>query len=145
MLSSLPVAAYGGLFTLYLFDSDLSIYSFIGLFLLLGIVKKNGIMVVDFAIKYRDEGMGRHDAIVKSCHTRFRPILMTTMAAMMGALPIAMGFGSDGASRQPLGLVVVGGLAFAQIITLYVTPVLYVYLDMLEQKFHRKAPVDGSL
>ncbi len=143
VLSSLPVAAYGGLFTLYAFGAELSIYAFIGLFLLLGIVKKNGIMVVDFAIKYRAEGMGLNEAIVQSCQTRFRPILMTTMAAMMGALPIAMGFGADGGARQPLGLVIVGGLAFAQIITLYVTPILYVYMDRLEQKFHRTGAEEG--
>lgn len=139
VLSSLPVAAYGGLLTLFVFGSELSIYAFVGLFLLLGIIKKNGIMIVDFASKYRAEGKSVHDAIFLACQTRFRPILMTTMAAMMGALPVAIGFGAEGSSRQPLGLVVVGGLVFAQIITLYVTPVIYVYLDKLEEKFHRTA------
>lgn len=138
ILTSLPVAAYGGLLTLYIFGATLSIYGFIGLFLLLGIVKKNGIMIVDFALHRKEHGDSPEEAVTVASHTRFRPIMMTTLAAVMGALPIALGFGADGASRRPLGLTIVGGLIFAQVITLYVTPVFYIYMDAFEEKVLNK-------
>jgi hydrophobic/amphiphilic exporter-1 (mainly G- bacteria), HAE1 family len=134
VLSALPVALVGGLATLYIFGQEASLYAFIGLFMLMGIVKKNGIMIVDFALDRIDEGMSDVDAIHKASIDRFRPIMMTTMAAMMGALPIALGYGADGASRRPLGMVVVGGLLVSQFITLYITPGIYLYLEELQEK-----------
>ncbi len=122
VLSTLFPAVVGGLMTLWLFHSTLSLYSVIGLFLLMGIVKKNGIMIVDFALHRLDEGYDRRAAIHEASVERFRPIIMTTLAALMGALPIALGFGADGSSRRPLGLVIVGGLIVSQLITLYITP-----------------------
>ncbi|HYK24008.1 MAG TPA: efflux RND transporter permease subunit, partial [Candidatus Acidoferrum sp.] len=122
-------AVVGGLATLYIFHSVLSLYSVIGLFLLLGIVKKNGIMVVDFALQRIDEGWDLRSAIHEASVERFRPIMMTTLAALMGAIPIALGFGQDAASRRPLGLVIVGGLIFSQLVTLFVTPVIYLWLE----------------
>ena len=110
VLSTLPPAIVGGLGTLWVFHSTLSLYSIIGLFLLMGIVKKNGIMIVDFAIQRLDEGLDRRAAIHEASVERFRPIMMTTLAALMGAVPLALGYGADGSSRKPLGLVIVGGL-----------------------------------
>jgi HAE1 family hydrophobic/amphiphilic exporter-1 len=134
VLSSLPVALIGGLATLLLFGQEASLYAYIGMFMLMGIVKKNGIMVVDFAIQRIAHGETAENAIHEASMDRFRPIMMTTLAALMGALPIALGFGADGASRRPLGLVIVGGLIVSQFITLYITPAIYLYLEMFQEK-----------
>jgi HAE1 family hydrophobic/amphiphilic exporter-1 len=133
-------AVVGGLATLYIFHSVLSLYSVIGLFLLLGIVKKNGIMVVDFALQRIDEGWDLRSAIHEASIERFRPIMMTTLAALMGAIPIALGFGQDAASRRPLGLVIVGGLIFSQLVTLFVTPVIYLWLEWFQEHVLDKVP-----
>jgi hydrophobic/amphiphilic exporter-1 (mainly G- bacteria), HAE1 family len=133
-------AVVGGLFTLWLFHSTLSLYSVIGLFLLLGIVKKNGIMVVDFALQRIDEGWDLRSAIHEASVERFRPILMTTLSALMGAIPLALGFGQDAASRRPLGLVIVGGLIFSQMVTLFVTPVIYLWLEWFQEHVLDKVP-----
>src|SRR5246127_1633115 len=133
VLSSLPVAAVGGLFTLLVFHSDLSLYSYIGMFMLIGIVKKNGIMMVDFAVAQRRAGKTPVEAVHEASVSRFRPIIMTTLAALMGAIPIAVGFGADAESRRPLGLILVGGLIVSQLITLYVTPALYLYLEAIQE------------
>ncbi|MGA8658292.1 MAG: efflux RND transporter permease subunit [Chthoniobacterales bacterium] len=134
VLSSLPVAAVGGLLTLLLFHSELSLYSYIGMFMLIGIVKKNGIMMVDFAVEQRKMGKTPVEAVHEASVERFRPIIMTTLAALMGAIPIALGFGADGASRRPLGLILVGGLIVSQLITLYVTPAIYLYFEDLQER-----------
>jgi hydrophobic/amphiphilic exporter-1 (mainly G- bacteria), HAE1 family len=133
-------AVVGGLFTLWIFHSTLSLYSVIGLFLLLGIVKKNGILVVDFALKRIDEGLGLREAIHEASLERFRPIMMTTLAALMGAVPLAIGFGSDASARRPLGLVIVGGLIFSQMVTLFVTPVIYLWLEWFQEHVLDKVP-----
>ncbi len=134
VLSTLPVASLGGLATLQLFGMTLDLYGFIGLFLLLGLIKKNGIMLVDFAIQRRKEGLGIEAAAVEAAIERVRPILMTTFAAIFGALPMAFGFGADGSSRQPMGLCIVGGLIVAQILTLFCTPVFYVYMEKFQER-----------
>lgn len=134
VLSSLPVALVGGLLTLYLFGQEASLYAFVGMFMLMGIVKKNGIMIVDFARQRVEGGESATRAIHDASMDRFRPIMMTTLAAVIGAVPIAFGFGADGASRRPLGLVIVGGLIVSQFITLYVTPVIYLYLEDFQEK-----------
>ncbi|MBV8482799.1 MAG: efflux RND transporter permease subunit [Verrucomicrobia bacterium] len=133
VLSSLPVAAVGGLFTLLIFHSELSLYSYIGMFMLIGIVKKNGIMMVDFAVEQLRAGKTPVEAVHEASVERFRPIIMTTLAALMGAIPIAIGFGADAESRRPLGLILVGGLIVSQLITLYVTPALYLYLEAIQE------------
>lgn len=140
VLSTLPTAMVGGLLTLYVFGAEASLYAFVGLFMLMGIVKKNGIMIVDFAIQRVAMGETAEQSIHDASMDRFRPILMTTLAAVMGALPIALGWGADGASRRPLGLVIVGGLLVSQLITLFITPVLYLYLEVLQEKVLNRIP-----
>jgi HAE1 family hydrophobic/amphiphilic exporter-1 len=134
VLSTLPTALVGGLLTLYLLGEQASLYAFVGMFMLMGIVKKNGILIIDFAIHRVGSGEPAVQAIHDASIDRFRPILMTTLAAVFGALPIALGWGADGASRRPLGLVIVGGLIVSQFITLFVTPVIYLYLEDFQEK-----------
>ncbi|HEX3249964.1 MAG TPA: efflux RND transporter permease subunit [Pyrinomonadaceae bacterium] len=134
VLSTLPTALVGGLLTLILFGQEASLYAFVGMFMLMGIVKKNGIMIVDFARHRVENGEAADKAIHDASMDRFRPILMTTLAAVFGAVPIALGYGADGSSRRPLGLVVVGGLIVSQFITLYITPVIYLYLEEFQEK-----------
>jgi HAE1 family hydrophobic/amphiphilic exporter-1 len=135
ILSALPFAGFGALVTLMLFKVELGIYAFVGIILLIGLVKKNGIMMIDFALATQRTGTtGAADAIIEACLVRFRPIMMTTMAALMGTLPIAIGLGAGAESRQPLGLAVVGGLLFSQFLTLFVTPVFFVYMDRVRQR-----------
>jgi HAE1 family hydrophobic/amphiphilic exporter-1 len=152
ILSGLPSAGFGALMTLVLFHIDLNIYAFVGLIMLIGIVEKNAIMQIDFALEAeRQHNLAPRDAIYEGCLIRFRPIMMTTMSAMLGAVPIALGYGAGGEARQPLGLVVVGGLLFSQLVTLYLTPVFYTYMAALQgrvQSWKRgkkavEAPVAG--
>ena len=155
VLSTLPPALIGGLLTLLLFGEEASLYAFVGLFMLMGIVKKNGILIVDFARQRVAAGESAEKAIHDASMDRFRPIIMTTMAAVIGALPIAVGYGADGSSRKPLGLVIVGGLIVSQFITLYITPVIYLYLEQFQKNVldrtsffrsgHSKGPKEQAL
>jgi HAE1 family hydrophobic/amphiphilic exporter-1 len=132
ILSGLPSAGFGALVTLIVFRMDLNIYAFVGMIMLIGIVEKNAIMQIDFALEAERGGKSPQDAIYEGCLIRFRPIMMTTMAALLGAVPIAVGYGAGGEARQPLGLVVVGGLLFSQLVTLYLTPVVYTYMAQVQ-------------
>ncbi len=140
ILTGLPSAGFGALLTLLIFNQDLNIYAFVGVIMLVGLVKKNGIMMIDFAIEARRERhLSATDAIFEACMVRFRPIMMTTMAALMGTLPIALGWGAGAEARRPLGLAVVGGLLVSQTLTLYVTPVFYIYMEHLQERLARRS------
>jgi hydrophobic/amphiphilic exporter-1 (mainly G- bacteria), HAE1 family len=145
ILSGLPSAGLGALVTLLIFHDELNIYSFVGIIMLIGIVKKNAIMMIDFALEtQREHGSSPADAIFEACLVRFRPIMMTTMAALMGTLPIALGLGAGGEARRPLGLAVVGGLVVSQLLTLYITPVFYIYMEKLRGLRRKPAPAGPS-
>jgi HAE1 family hydrophobic/amphiphilic exporter-1 len=140
ILSGLPSAVFGALLTLLIFHKQLDLFAFVGLIMLFGVVKKNAIMMIDFAIQERRHGATAYDAIYKGCLLRFRPIMMTTMAALLGTLPIALGYGEGADARQPLGLAVVGGLVVSQLLTLYITPVIYLYLERLQSGREKATP-----
>jgi HAE1 family hydrophobic/amphiphilic exporter-1 len=142
ILSGLPSAVFGALATLMIFGKQLDLYAFVGIIMLFGVVKKNAIMMIDFAIDARREGRTPYDAIWQGCILRFRPIMMTTVAALFGTLPIALGYGEGADARQPLGLAVVGGLLVSQFLTLYITPVIYLYLDRVQERFGRRRKAD---
>jgi HAE1 family hydrophobic/amphiphilic exporter-1 len=135
ILSGLPSAVFGALATLVLFHKELDLYAFVGLIMLFGVVKKNAIMMIDFAVESQRQGNTAYDSIWRGCLMRFRPIMMTTVAALFGTLPIALGYGEGADARQPLGLAVVGGLVVSQFLTLYITPVIYLYLERLQELF----------
>ena len=148
ILSGIPFAAFGALLALLVCHVELSVFAFVGIILLIGIVKKNAIMMVDFALEAEHrQGLPAAESIVQAAHVRFRPIMMTTMAALVGSLPVAMATGAGAESRRPLGIVVVGGLLFSQLITLYITPVIYTYLDpfnrRVEQQLAREEAAAG--
>ena len=144
ILSGLPSAVFGALLTLMLFHKELDLYAFVGIIMLFGVVKKNAIMMIDFAITRRREGLPAEQAIWQGCMLRFRPIMMTTVAALFGTLPIALGYGEGGDARQPLGLSVVGGLLFSQFLTLYITPVIYVYMERLQEGLDGRKTAAGA-
>jgi HAE1 family hydrophobic/amphiphilic exporter-1 len=141
ILTALPLAGFGALIMLIVFHQDLNIFSFVGIILLVGLVKKNGIMMVDFAVAAkREQNLNSVDAMMQACQVRFRPIMMTTLAAILATLPIALGFGAGAEARRPLGIAVVGGLVFSQFLTLYLTPAFYVSMEKLTQRWEaRKA------
>jgi len=141
ILSTLPSAGVGAILALLLFRSELTVVAIIGIILLIGIVKKNAIMMIDFALDAeRAQGMSPQEAIVQACLLRFRPIMMTTMAALLGALPLALGSGTGSELRRPLGITLVGGLMLSQLLTLYTTPVIYLFFDAAAKMFsHKKA------
>jgi HAE1 family hydrophobic/amphiphilic exporter-1 len=144
ILSGLPTAGLGALLTLMAFGIELNMYAFVGIIMLVGIVKKNAIMMIDFAIEaQRKDGLPPEQAIYQAGLIRFRPIMMTTMAALMGSLPIAIGFGAGGGARMPLGLAVVGGLLLSQALTLYITPVIYVCFEWLKAWLGRKKQTEA--
>ncbi|HET8548797.1 MAG TPA: efflux RND transporter permease subunit, partial [Bryobacteraceae bacterium] len=140
ILSGLPSAVFGALVTLLIFGKEIDLYAFVGLIMLFGVVKKNAIMMIDFAIAARREGRSPYDAIWQGCLLRFRPIMMTTVAALFGTMPIALGYGEGADARQPLGLAVVGGLVVSQFLTLYITPVIYLYLERFQSWLRRGKP-----
>jgi len=145
ILSGIPFAAFGAFLALILTNTELSVYAWVGVILLVGLVKKNAIMMIDFAQEAeKNEGKNAFDAIFEACMVRFRPITMTTMAALVGTLPIAMGAGAGAESRRPLGIAVVGGLAFSQLVTLYVTPVVYTYFDEFVNRMKRRRAVSAD-
>jgi multidrug efflux pump len=149
ILSTLPSAGIGALLAIHFIDADLSIIALIGIILLIGLVKKNAILMIDFAVQTeREEGLSAVEAIYKACLLRFRPIMMTTMAALLGALPLALGTGTGSELRRPLGITIVGGLIFSQMLTLFTTPVVYIYLDRFQNwlrslRTHSLAPVES--
>src|SRR5207249_11560314 len=145
ILSTLPSAGVGALLALLIFGQEMDVIALIGIILLIGIVKKNGIMMIDFALEAeRTEGKPPAEAIYQACLLRFRPIMMTTMAALLGGLPLALGTGTGSELRRPLGITIVGGLILSQILTLYTTPVVYLYFDRLARRF-RRTPAPASL
>jgi HAE1 family hydrophobic/amphiphilic exporter-1 len=145
ILSGLPSAVFGALLTLRLFHKELDLYAFVGLVMLFGVVKKNAIMMIDFALEaQRVDGMNPFDAIFRGAMLRFRPIMMTTVAALFGTLPIALGIGEGADARQPLGLAVVGGLVVSQFLTLYITPVIYLYMERLQSSLRGRKVVTQS-
>ena len=129
IISTIPPACVGALIALYIFNTELTLIASIGFILLIGIVKKNAIMMIDFALQAERDGLDTKEAITQACLLRFRPIMMTTFAAMMGAMPLAFGSGEGSELRHPLGITIVGGLLFSQALTLYTTPVIFLYLD----------------
>ncbi|MBS0555928.1 MAG: efflux RND transporter permease subunit, partial [Proteobacteria bacterium] len=144
ILSGLPTAAFGALLTLMIFRIDLNLYSAVGLIMLIGIVKKNAIMMIDFALEKQRAGEPAPQAIFDACLVRFRPIMMTSFAALMGTLPIALGLGAGAESRRPLGVAVVGGLLTSQVLTLYLTPVIYLWFDRVQQRLRRRRALPAA-
>ena len=141
IISTLPSAGVGALVAMVLFKTNLDIVGMIGIILLIGIVKKNAIMMIDFALAaQRNEGMSAREAIYQACLLRFRPIMMTTMCALLGGLPMALGWGAGAELRKPLGIAIVGGLVVSQMLTLFTTPVIYLYLDQLRRRFTVRQP-----
>jgi HAE1 family hydrophobic/amphiphilic exporter-1 len=141
ILSGLPAAVFGALLTLLIFHKQLDLYAFVGIIMLFGVVKKNAIMMIDFALEaQRTEGKDPYHAIYQGCILRFRPIMMTTVAALFGTLPIALGYGEGADARQPLGLAVVGGLVVSQFLTLYITPVIFLYMEQLQTALRGRKP-----